>query len=125
MPNFEEAAAWTVDEVKRQNTLVLPKEWTLVSGTTDDLFTCTIKDNHEIVRWQEVHPDLRFVLLSAYGWLVTRDLKNVNPVWSPRRELTQDIVRQHVTFRSSDAPDPEDLSPEDVRTLYEQHRNGR
>jgi hypothetical protein len=114
MLNFEEAAAWTMDEVQSKVASVLPEGWFAENDRVELIFTCRIKDAAGVIRWEEGHPDQRLLLLSAFGWLALRKMTPANPSWARRGNLTPELVRQHATFRSSDAPDPSDLSPDEI-----------
>ena len=126
MPTHEEMATWSVEDVKDQISGLLPLAWTVENAEDDGFFICTIKDGQGESKWRRALYNLRLVLLDAYGWLYTRNNVPSNPAWGRRRELTPEQVLGHAShLRSAPGPDPEDLSPDEIRSVYEKHNGHR
>lgn len=74
--------------------------------------------------WDNLGFDRKILLLDAYGWLWTRDQPpSTSPIWAVR---SKEIARGDVARRATShlpIPDPEDLDPTEVASVYDAHRH--
>lgn len=136
---LEEMTAWSVGEIQGEIHALLPKGlnfealpdeggfWTVSFWRVDE------ETGDKKVVWVETGPDQRIQLFNAYGWLWSQR-RPKPPGHSPwqerRREVGEDQInraaaRRHLPRTSPGgrrAPDPEDLDPDEVRSVYEQAR---
>ncbi len=124
MPEYVEMTAWSLDEVRAHLRRVLPSGWKFEQGEAEEFLWAQILDENGGAIWDHVHMDERLLLLDAFCWLYFRPQpKPENSVWSERRaELTRRGVMQKVL---ESVPDPEDLNPEEVRSVYGLDRKKR
>jgi hypothetical protein len=129
MPDFTEISAWSLEEVQAHIDEILPKGWRLEPGEHNGhLWLNVMRPDDEVgwvVEWDSSHFDERALYLNVYGWLLLRKQPpqpRVSP-WTPRRgELTQKDITRRVL---ASAPDPEDLDPKEVLSVYEEARKKR
>ncbi len=122
MPTFAEIAHWSVDDVNAQILGLLPAGWKFDLQTLTDGWRAAYQAETGAEVWAEEHYELRLLLLSAYGWLYQRrNPARVHPAWvaHPSRPLAP------VLRTSPGIPDPEDLDPEHIRSVYGQHARRR
>jgi hypothetical protein len=122
MPQFdlETITTWTLDETRAAITLLLPEGWTHTVFEQDDgVWGVEIYDVESTEIWADSHPDLKLVLLNAYGFLWRRSYVPSNPMWQRRRDDLREVARRgmmHVPG-AEDLPDPEDFDPDSVYGL--------
>lgn len=130
MPTLEEMTTWSPDEVLQEIQRVLPKGWTLKSGTTKTGFHVSVllpavEGEERVLAWEDYHVDQRILLFNAYDWIVTRGGSSV-PVKSPisrRQRLAQQAgTRWAEALRKEAVSDPEDVDPDEVNAVYETFR---
>jgi len=119
--SFEEMAHWTLDDINAQILTTLPKDWTFEIQTHTDHWTATYKVKTEAgdenVVWTETHYALRVLLLSAFMWAhQKRNPTKVHPAW--RRGPERALVPVHHSTAQHSIPDPQDLDPEHIRSVY-------
>lgn len=131
MPTPEELLLWSNADICKQIQVLLEPNWAfdyafdnsggvwvarvVVKASADD-------DTEEKTLWEGNEPDERLVLFDAYGWLwlktQTRPAKD-SP-WHRTRELTRESVSKYI---NSKIPDPEDVQPDEVQAVYEEHQH--
>ena len=115
MPTLEEVASWTLDQIRAQIHQLLPKGWKFDLQQHTDHWRAFYRTEADVEVWADRHYDQRIMLLNAWGWLwQQRDPKKVHPAWRPKpgRQLIP------VVHPASQAPDPEDLDPREVASVY-------
>lgn len=121
MPTFAEIAHWSVDDVNAQILILLPKGWNFDLQTHPDHWRAAFKAETGEV-WAEEHYELRLLMLSAYGWLwQQRNPTRTHPAWVP--QPSRPLVAVHPAAQS--VPDPEDLVPSHIRSVYSEHARKR
>lgn len=128
MVSIEEVSAWTLREIQDSVLLLLPKTWKFTYELRDDGLheACILRPaekKYEVV-WTDAFSDERLVLLGAYGFLFTRNHKpHLHSPWVRRSNPARDAVRRRAfeKFGASfgGSPDPEDLNPQEVQSVYE------
>lgn len=107
----------TLEEVRQKILSFLPVGWTFEEETIGEVFRVRLR--HEVIEWEACHIDLQWLLLSACGYL-----------WSKKHRPAPDSpwVRRHnpiaktVTSRMVGLPDPEDLDPKEIESVYKAQR---
>ena len=119
---LEEMTAWSLDEIVGAIYTLVPKPWVFEHWQDDDyVFHARVKvKSSEQSLWEDTHADERLLLFNAYGWLWARNQPKLPPddPWVRRRELTSSAVSR----MALGIPDPEDLQPDEIKSVYEQHR---
>jgi len=121
---LEEMTAWSIDEIVAAIYTLVPREWYFDRWDDDHgLHARVVANETGEVMWDDTHADERLLLFNAYGWLWARNQPKLAPddPWNRRRELTSAAVSR-MAMR---IPDPEDLQPDEIRSVYEQHRKPR
>lgn len=120
---FQEIAHWTVDDVNAQILTLLPKGWTFALQTEPDHWRAAYKADGDAEVWAETHFELRLLLLSAFAWLWQRhNPSRVHPAWRPTAPPPLVAIRGG---GAHSIPDPEDLNPEHIRSVYAAHAHKR
>jgi len=129
MASLEEVTAWSLGEIKDGIRLLLPKDWRFDYRLTDDglhkaQILEPVQDGYA-VRWEDAFTDERLVLFGAYGYLLSKQhTPHPDSPWVRRPNQARDTIKRRaferfgVSFGST--PDPEDLDPEVVRSVYEE-----
>lgn len=122
MPSIEEIATWTIEEILGEIARLLPEGTVFVEAAKEGWHVATVQqkgaENTESqVLWTDNGPDRRLVLLNAFGWLWLRGQKTHHPAWKPRPGGKP--ARPHPFGPSPQVPDPPDLDPKHVRSVYE------
>lgn len=115
MFSLEETLTWTVDDVYERIRVVVPAGWTVDRGLENGWYRVVLRDAEGVEQWAGAHIDPKFIGLDALGWLRVRNHQVQNPAWKPR-ENEVPLYRPPISA-SSDAPDPDDLDPEEVEAL--------
>jgi len=131
VPTPEELLLWSNADVCREIQQLLEPNWVFDYGfdNSEGVWVARVvqeesaeDDTPEKILWDAVEPDERLVLFDAYGWLWLKTQKK--PVedspWRRTRELTRESVSKYI---HSKVPDPEDVQPEEVKAVYEQHQH--
>jgi hypothetical protein len=122
MPTLEEMARWSNEEIHAQVLARLSPGWTFEHTHVEFTGWCAyIRDAEEVVLWNQLGSmDPRLTLFGAYGWLLSRDTKPVNPMWVRRsQDMPSPRTGKYSLPGLPDTPTPEDLDPEVAQTVYE------
>ena len=121
MPTLEELADWDVGELHNHILSVLPEGVVFKLEPPSPYFRGIYTNQDGDILWADVNPDLRILLLDAYGWLWKKTAKvSPNSVWTPRqREVMPRPSVGPRTLPGVSIPDPEDLDPAEITALYE------
>jgi len=119
--------AWDSLDIQMELKKLLPEGWAFEHLYGADCFwralVVDLTDKEKpLVRWEGDNLDERMLLFDAYGWLWMRKYppeKRQRSPWRPRRsELTKEAVTQQVSTGQKVPPDPEDLDPKEVASIY-------
>lgn len=117
---FDEILTWTNADVRMQIGKLLPEGWTFTCNLDQEnhFWVAEVKNEDGEVSWGTFNPDERLALLAVFGHMWSKSHKRPAPgtPWGPRR---QELIRRYVTSRVERPPDPEDLDPEEVASVYE------
>ena len=118
MATLEEMTAWAAEDIAAEIQVLLGKDASLDWGESDGglWWVHFIREDEEDPYHVESGLDERLALLNAYGYLWARSQPETpeGSPWRPRRrELTE---RGEVRYPSQ--PDPEDLDPQIVESMY-------
>lgn len=121
MPTIEEMSAWSDRELSAEILNMLPEGWFLKTDAhTDGYWSVSVDravDSSEpVTEFFESHIDKRIALLNIYGALVARKgRETIDPNWVANRHS---LTKHPVSIKSSAIPDPEDLDPLEVESVY-------
>jgi hypothetical protein len=130
MPTLEEMTAWSLEEIRGEVKRLLTKGWSfsIVWDQEEQIWFAQIeRDPGEdegpdpVVVWSGFGPDEKILLFNVYGWLwlkIQPKPQGASP-WVRKRELTT----VGVTRKALGIPDPEDVDPEEVLSVYKSVRN--
>jgi hypothetical protein len=135
VPSIEEVMAWSLSEIKDGIRLLLPKDWRFDHTLRDDMWhevrilepvSGGPDDNslrEDRVVWSDTSPDEKLVLYGAYGFLLARRHRpRPDSPWVRRPNAVRDAFRrkalQRFGAKFGTVPDPEDLDPEWIRSVY-------
>ena len=124
--SLDEIVLYTDVEIETHiRQLLRPGEFfTLGRDETWFVSEITLRGETSSLLWDHLGFDRRLLLLDAYGWLWARvQPASTSTIWVRQREITRDDVARRAA--SSTTPDPEDLDPEEVRSVYEGHHPHR
>lgn len=127
MHPFEEMTTWSVEEVESAIKASLKKGgfrfqsgWDEEAGVWFTRFLKPSEDGKEdTVPFEDWGPDRRILAFNALGWLWDQ-LRPPPPKGSPwvRRHETTRVWNPRVTYRGAGAPDPADLNPDEIASVY-------
>ena len=125
--SLEEMALWDAEAVHGAILADIPADWQFATNQTNGWHDAKILDGDGNVCWQETMADQLLLLLSAYSWLHLRNHKTQHPAWKPRtREVRPlETLAGRASHPNIVVPDPEDLDPDEVRTVYANPHNHR
>ena len=123
MPSLEEMTSWSFLEVVEEAERLLPQGWTLLAEASSEGYyevsVNRMSDDGPVTEFYETHVDRRLAALNIYGALLSRKaLGSPGPNWTPKAQLT----RRLVSLKSAGIPEPEDLDPLEVESVYLSHR---
>lgn len=123
---FEEIAHWTIDDINAQILRLLPKGWKFDLQTHPTHWRAAYKSENDAEVWAEEHYALRILMLSAFAWLWQMvNPSRVHPAWNPAaKPALIPVPVQHSTAQRA-VPDPADLNPEHIRSVYSAHARKR
>jgi hypothetical protein len=123
MPTLDEMSTWTVDEINAQILKLVPASLKFELETHPDHWRASYKTENGVV-WSEDHYALRILLLSAYMWLHQRlHPVRVHPAWRP--SPSRPLVPVHPSGGSPPVPDPSDLDPAHIASVYAERARKR
>ena len=127
MPAPEEISAWSLEEIRVEIRALLPNGWSLVDDEGEGYWLIRIDRPGEeapVVEYEESNADERMALLNVFGWLWMRSLPKPDKMspWNRRRELTREGVTTTVSLGGSQVPDPGDLDPIEIDSVYQPFR---
>ena len=131
MPTIEEMTAWSPRDIQVELKKLLPEGWVFEHIVSrDGFFRALVVDVSDqkkpLVQWEGDNLDERLLLFDAYGWLWMKKHppeKRQRTPWKTRKsELTRKAVTQRVTLGKDPAPDPEDLDPNEVASIYKERQ---
>lgn len=131
MVTFEEMSAWTADEIQAHIQAALPSTILFSFGLDKDGGVWSVRfdrieqDGSIVGLWSDTGFEHRILLLNAYGWIwnqIAPRPDHASP-WIRRREITAEAVTRRVVF--GHVPDPEDLDPDEVDSVYAKARTGQ
>ena len=120
MPSLEEMSAWSLDDIEAAIHHDLPNGWTYQRGYDPDRAGwATVIDAEGKVVWETSQiPDERLLLFNVYGWLLTRTATPRHPAWARRTGPTPRPVVGQRFLPGISIPDPEDIDPSEVQSVY-------
>jgi hypothetical protein len=111
---------WSIDELREELKALLPKSWQFViqaerSGFWVVRFEELRESGPEMV-WEALEVDERRALFEAYGylWMKQRPFRELDATWVRRRPM----MSPPQSSVSDSSPDPEDIDPEEVESVY-------
>jgi len=124
MPSLEEMTAWEPEDIEAEIRLALPKDWSFQSGCSENGGWAVIGDEEGQIKWETASvPDERLLLFNAYGWLTTRGMEPKNPAWARRKGVTPQPRIGQFSLPGVSVPDPEDLDPAEIASVYSENRS--
>jgi hypothetical protein len=121
--SIEEMTAWTTEELLEEVLRVTPEGLTFKYDRKDGWFIAQVTNSDAEVLWSDSHADPRILFFNAFGWLKLRHHKPQNPAWTPRtREVNPAAYVPRASTPSANVPDPPDLDPTEVSSVYTQRR---
>lgn len=123
----EEISAWSAEEIRAEIQGLLPAGWKVASDQDNGGFwyICIERPGEEgsIAEIEEAHADERMALLNVFGrlWLKRLPAVGEESPWRRRQDLSRAGVTAAVS-RGSSIPDPGDLDPNEIATVYEPFR---
>jgi len=126
VPSIQEISAWSLDEIRGEIERLLPEDWQFRDGWDQNTlcwFVCFERFGEApdpVLIWEDSTSDHRINLLNAFGHLWTKLQPKPQPdsPWSRQQELTAEHVRQ----KALELADPEDLDPDEIKSVYETFR---
>jgi hypothetical protein len=121
MPSIEEISAWSVQDILSEIQRLLPEGFRFTEAAKEGWCIAsvqqTVAESPEAkVLWSDSGPDRRLLLLNAFGWIWLRGQTPKHPAWRPRPG-GQPVRRHPAPFPK--VPDPPDLDPAEIRSVYE------
>jgi len=111
---------WSVEEIREELKTLLPRSWQFVlrvdqSGFWEASFE-EKQDKESKVVWRALETDEKRALFEAYGylWMKQRPLRELDSTWVRRRPM----LNPPQSSASDSSPDPEDLDPDEVESVY-------
>lgn len=120
MTDYIGIASFSTEEARLHISASMPSGWRLEEGSTPYFFWAQVVSPEGDILFEATHIDRRIMLISVYCYLLIKDKPKVDPgssVWARRGELTSREVTRKVM---SSAKDPEDLDPEEIKSVYDQ-----
>jgi hypothetical protein len=127
LPSLEEMTAWGTDETLAEVYVILPTGWKFNLNVSGDYPVAEIVDEQGEVKWEDGSSDLKMLLFHAYGWLRNLLPRSApHPEWGTRRRDDYRIpcVGKVGLANAPSVPDPADLDPDEIATMYGIEPNG-
>lgn len=119
MLSLEEMASWDVQDVRAAIASDLPEGWKFIPEVVNGWYFAKYFDDVGRVVWEDQSADQRLLFFNAYGWLHLRNHKPRIPAWKLRTsEVSPATVAGRASHPQIVVPDPEDLDPDEVRSVY-------
>lgn len=118
MFSLGETTTWTAQDAYERLKGSLPREWVLKHETQDGWHRALIFDGEGNQKWAGEQADPKILFLDALGWWRLQTHQVQNPVWRPR---TQEVTLQRPPLKE-EIPDPLDLDPNEVESVYKTSR---
>ena len=121
LPDIQDLALATIEEIQTAITLSLKPGWKLVvEPLPTGEWSAVLFDDGGVERWSDVHVDQRILLFNLYGWLRRESgVKPSHPMWSRRGEVQIPSQFGRKAYQGSvNIPDPEDLDPDEIAVVY-------
>lgn len=118
---------WDVDRTLDEIQALLPPGWAFrFEPHLRGFWVAEFYDKSKALLWEDANPAANLLLFDAYGWIKERVQPRKTPGpgsnWVRRRELTVQQVSAEALQRSR-LPDPPDLDPNEVASVYDSHRH--
>jgi hypothetical protein len=117
MFTVEEITAWSIDELITEIRVLLPPGVALTVDSQPGYFVVRLTNAEGSLVQEEVNPDQRLALLNIFGCLWSTPSVSDDSPWRRRREFPRRPIDM---ANRQDVPDPEDLNPDEVQSLYKQ-----
>ena len=121
----ETLSACSNEELEAEIRAILPEGRTLtIEPRVEGYWSVLVGLPGESPEVEESHIDLKIALLSVLGELGSskEDPGSVSP-WARRRELSRELVTKQVSIAGSKVPDPPDLDPSEIDSLYRSRKS--
>lgn len=122
--DIDSIQTWSNPEIMSETQKLMPEGtvFTCMFDEEGSVFVAQAVESNGEVLWGTFNPDERLALLAAFGhfWRKTQKRPPPGDHWGPRR---QEMIHQYITKRVERAPDPEDLDPDEVASVYESGGN--
>jgi len=140
MLSLEEMTSWSPEDIRAAIAAELPLGWSFVPDVVNSWVHAKIVDAEGTVLWEDSSADQRLLYFNAYGWLNLRSSQARHPAWRPRtkevdpserrspREWPSEAEfkpRAHQGGAEASIPDPEDLDPAEVYSVYQDPHSKR
>jgi hypothetical protein len=114
MPSVDEMERWTADDARQEINKILPAGWSFEAHRDEEGWCHASFHSADGPIWSESHPDLKLLLLNAFGWLWLRGQKPKHPAWRIREgaKPARPAPQPHPAVA-----DPPDLDPEEINSL--------
>lgn len=119
-PTLEEMRQWPPDEIHGAILVALPPECRFELTDEGGQWRARFFGPDGAVLWWNTYGDPQVLLFDAYGWLWMRRQKPKHPAWKPRTSRTL-VPVYGSTAHGPSVPDPEDLNPAEIDTVYSEH----
>lgn len=123
-----DVASWTEERIQEELGTQLPVGWhcTLTKNPETLVWWVTVFEG-VVKHWEGDAAAPNTALLNALGWAMVRLAKpSESGPWTPRRnEITKDRLHDLAYRVSSPDPEPEDVDPDEVASVYAQRQNRR
>jgi hypothetical protein len=119
MATLQEMTAWTLEEIQAEIYALLPADWKFEFLDGEGQWHTTFLGADGECLWRMSYMEPRILLFDAYGWLELQvhPRKATNPAWTPNDRWRLVPVGK-VGLPGVSVPDPEDLDPTEIATVY-------
>ncbi len=124
MPSVSEIATWSIDQIRYEIVRMLPAGMSFrerQEGRLLHAFFFKTTEPEAPPLWTDNHTDPRLLLLTAFGWLLSRNHKPSRPAWRPRPETAHRVRPPGIP----QVADPADLDPAHIRSVYDKSNKRR
>jgi hypothetical protein len=114
--SLEETYTWTAEDALDRLKKSVPEGWRVVHRVDAGWHRITLVNDEGEEQWVREQADAKILFLDALGWLRVKYHKTTHPAWRPRDQEVP-LCRPPVGVS---APDPADLDPDEVASVYSQ-----